>query len=354
MPAPATLTAAEVVLPCPDLDAGIEFFTAQLGFRLDTIMPADDPRIAVLTGPGLRLRLDRDGVGGPGELRIGCPDPTGRGRRTAPNGTVVHLVDPHPGVRVPEGTERFELTRPVDTDSGVGRAGMIYRDVLPSRQGGRFIASHIRIPEGGPVPDYVHHHTVRFQLIYCAAGWVEVVYEDQGPPFIMQAGDCVLQPPGIRHRVLRSSPGFEVVEVGCPAEHETNVEHEITLPAPQVRPDRRFAGQLFVRHVAAAAVWQPWRYAGFECRDTGIAAATDGLAGVRVVRRSSAAGPEPLKHDGEFQFWFVLAGSATLSTDGHGESELGRGVAVSMPAGTRHALVEVTPDLEFLEVTLPA
>ena len=71
---------------------------------------------------------------------------------------------------------------------------MEYRDLLPDRLGGRLIASHIRIRDGGPVPDYVHYHAIDFQLIYVRAGWVRVVYEDQGPPFVMHAGDCVVQP----------------------------------------------------------------------------------------------------------------------------------------------------------------
>jgi hypothetical protein len=31
-----------------------------------------------------------------------------------------------------------------------GRAGMMYKDMLPGRLGGRFIASIIKIPTGGP------------------------------------------------------------------------------------------------------------------------------------------------------------------------------------------------------------
>ena len=42
----------------------------------------------------------------------------------------------------------------------------------PDRLGGRFIASHIRIEQGGPVPDYVHFHKIRFQMIYMTRGWV--------------------------------------------------------------------------------------------------------------------------------------------------------------------------------------
>src|SRR6185295_6532342 len=105
------------------------------------------------------------------------------------------------------------------------------------------------------VPDYVHYHRVRFQMIYCAKGWVKVVYEDQGPPFVLEEGDCVLQPPGIRHRVLESSPGLEVVERGSPAEHETLVDHELALPTGSVLAEREFGGQSFVRHVAARAAW---------------------------------------------------------------------------------------------------
>lgn len=354
MSTPVLMSAAEVVLPCADLDATVDFFTERLGFRLDIIMPADDPTIAVLSGHGMGIRLVRDAAGDPGALRF-SGEGLDQAQLTAPNGTRIQLVDSAvPPLQIPAGPSVFELSRPDGDAGGVGRAGMLYRDLLPLRQGGRFIASHILIPAGGPVPDYVHHHRVRFQMIYCAAGWVRVVYEDQGPPFLLQAGDCVLQPPSIRHRVLEASPGLQVVEIGCPAEHETSVEHVITLPTPDVRPDRDFGGQLFVRHEAAAAVWQPWRSVGFECRDTGIATATGGLAGVRVVRVSGVPSLDPVTHDGEFQFWYVLAGAATLSCEGRDDERLDTGAAVAVPAGTSHRLRDVSADLEFLEVTLPA
>ncbi|MDQ4037878.1 MAG: AraC family ligand binding domain-containing protein [Actinomycetota bacterium] len=361
---------AEVVLPCIDLDPTVDFFVDQLGLRLDVIMPADDPAVAALSGHGLRIRLERGGTGDPGELRLACDDPRawGTDRLTAPNGTRIQLVDADPPLMIPDSPPLFELTRDDGDVGGVGRAGMRYRDLLPKRQGGRFIASHILIPEAGPVPDYVHHHRVRFQLIYCAAGWVRVVYEDQGPAFVLQPGDCVLQPPGIRHRVLESSAGLEVVEIGCPAEHETTAEHLITLPTPEVRPDRVFEGQRFVRHAAADAVWQRWRSPGFECRDTGIGDATDGLGGVRVVRRAGeapqakasggAAGETAsvvdLLHDGELLFWFLLAGTATLHTHGRPAEPLAKGAAVAVPAGLAHRLSLPSADLELLEVTLPA
>ena len=236
---------------------------------------------------------------------------------------------------------------------------MGYRDLLPDRWGGRFIASHIRIAEGGDVADYVHFHRIRFQMIFVAAGWVDVVYEDQGEPFRMVAGDCVLQPPEIRHRVLRSSPGLEVIEIGCPAEHDTLVEHSITLPTPTVSRDRSFSGQRFVRHVASTTPSTPSTTPGFAERDTGIAAATDGLADVRVLVCGSDEGSESstMTYDGEFAMYVLVAGSATLTIDVdgvHRSEQVGPRTAVALPPGSSWSWSNCTPDLEMLQVVLPA
>ena len=194
---------------------------------------------------------------------------------------------------------------------------MRYRDLIPGRFGGRYIASLIEIPDGGEVPDYVHFHDVRFQMIFCAAGWVRVVYEDQGEPFMLEAGDCVLQPPGIRHRVLEASPGLEVIEVSAPAEHVTHRDHDLVLPNGVAPASRRYRGQRFVRHVAADAELGAWRGGPLRCRDTGIADATDGAARVRVVvagdaRADAAADPAWTNDDAELLLLVVLAGAATL------------------------------------------
>lgn len=352
-----TIHTAEIVLPCRDLDPALAFF-GELGFRIEAVFPADDPRVAVLVGHGVRLRLE-PGDGPAGTLRLACDDPaavaSGRTSLIAPNGTRVELVAVDPPLQVPPLRSSLVIT-PLhdDTEWKTGRAGMLYRDLIPGRQGGRFIASHIRIPEGGPVPDYVHYHRVRFQMIYCYRGWVRLVYEDQGPPFVMRAGDCVLQPPLIRHRVLECSPGLEVIEIGCPAEHETRADHDLTLPTDPVRPERDFSGQRFVRHQADSARWIPWRLPGFECRDTGIAAATAGLASARVVRRVRSAAAASLSHGGELLFLFVLEGSLTLRCDPLVEQPLGPGAAVVVPAHTPYELISPSADLELLEVALPA
>jgi quercetin dioxygenase-like cupin family protein len=277
---------------CTDLQSEIDALIAD-GYRLEMIMPADDPRLA---------RLSR-------------------------------------------GEEALELVATGNSQSK-GRAGMEYRDLIPDRVGGRVIASHIRITEGGEVPDYVHYHNIRFQMIYCKAGWIRVVYEDQGRPFIMNAGDCVLQPPGIRHRVLESSAGAEVIEVSSPAEHETWVEHELKLPTPEGKPDRLFEGQRFVLHRGDEKA--PDVSSACAITETEIEKATLGLASVRVVSLKTGAAYSP-EHSNAFVFQYVLQGNIrpngarrTLRSDEH----------LVMTNGADDRSITALEDSQILEVTL--
>ena len=292
--APGGTARAELLLPSRDLHADLAFFRERLGFRLESIFPADDPAQAVLSGHGARIRLERGAAAAPGAIRLHCEDPDGFGNGArelhAPGGTRIELRDLHPRLQRPPTRHALVVQRQGADDSlwGIGRAGMHYRDLIPSRLGGAIIASHIRIPEAGPVPDDVHYHIAVFQLIYCYLGWVDLVYEDQGPPFRLEAGDCLIQPPQIRHRVLESSAGLEVIEIAVPAEHLTALDHTLALPTRHLRPQRDFGGQRFLRHRARDAVWGPARLPGFSACDTGIAAATGGLAkraGRETLRR---------------------------------------------------------------------
>ena len=354
---PRSIDTAEVVLPAADLDATLVFFTERLGFRLEQIFPADDPATALISGYGLRVRLEPAATGGPGLLRLLCVEKPASGDRvlTAPNGVRIELVEADPALILPPVEPAFVVTKVAGDGAWTkGRAGMLYRDLIPGRLGGHLVASHIRIPDGGPVPDQVHFHNIHFQMIYCARGWVRVVYEDQGPPLVLQAGDCVLQPPGIRHRVLESAAGLEVIELACPAEHVTCLDHDLALPTDAFVPSRDFGGQRFIHHRAADAAWDPWRLEGFEARDSGIALATEGLAGVKVVRRAGATDPGPCHHDAAVLFAFVLKGRVTLETEGQVPQVLVAGDAVSVPAQLAYRLAAASDDLELLEVTLPA
>lgn len=346
---------AEVRLPTCDLRGDLAFFGKVLGMQMDMIYPADDPVVAVFSGHGLRIRL-QTGEGGAGSLAILTDDPAfARGDKalTSPGGTCVTVEPLNPPLVLPQTDHAFVVRRLADQAPWViGRAGMQYRDLIPSRLGGSIIASHIRIPDGGPVPDMVHFHRVGFQLIYCYRGWVDVVYEDQGGPIRLNAGDCFIQPPEIRHRVLEASDGIEVIEVGVPAEHITEIDHAMILPTPDLRPDRVWQGQKFVHNVGAKAVWKPFRLKGYEARDTTIAQNTKAVAGVQVVRRGKGD-PVWSAHDADIHFTFVLEGCMTLEGEGKEPYELCAGDAFVIPPQMQTRYAAPSDDLELLEVSLP-
>jgi quercetin dioxygenase-like cupin family protein len=307
------LSGQEIV--CADLDAAIDDWKAK-GFRLDAIYPADDPHFA---------RLSRDGE----QVRL-----TSQPEAPAPQ------EDPAPFV--PE----FLLTR--GGEAGKGRAGMLYRDLIPGRLGGRYIASHISIPDGGPVADWVHYHRVAFQMIFVARGWVRVVYEDQGEPFVMNPGDLVLQPPQIRHRVLESSAGLEVIEISAPALHETLADYELELPNARVDPDRLFDGQRFLRHVSSESPWTPIESIG-KRQSTAMDDATRGVADVSVLELEPGAVATFPQHSGELVFGFVLGGFAQLNfREGF---ELRPADAFVIPPKERWGLGDASEDFRLLQVT---
>jgi len=355
-------TSQTILLPVNQLDPAVEVLQT-MGFRLHRISPADGPNTADLSLDSVAVRVTTS-IGGtdlidPETLNLEQLRRFASGSEPVPEPASIVDVE-EPVMKVPQANQSLVIDRFAESGGfSTGRVGMGYRDLLPDRYGGRFIASHIRIADGGELSDYVHHHSIRFQLIFCRSGWVKVVYEDQGPPFVLEAGDCVLQPPGIRHRVLESSPGLEVVEVGCPAMHDTFVDHELSLPTGENLPDRLFGGQRFVRHVASEAEWIPGPWNGFEYQNTAIGSATSGLAGVRVLRpTSSATSVAPpasdIAHDSEFVFRFVLAGSLSLAlADRQTIDELQSGDAVTIPSGTRYSISATGPDTRILEVTVP-
>ncbi len=270
------------------------------------IFPADAPRVAELSGHGISVRLESN----------------------------------------------TELQGAGDGEWGTGRAGMQYRDLIPDRLGGRLIASHIRIPKGGPVADYVHHHDVEFQMIYCYRGWVKVVYEDQGPAFVMEVGDCVLQPPHIRHRVLECSDHMEVIEVSSPAEHETHVDHDMQLPTASIDVDRDFSGQRFVRHQSRIAEWFPGPYDGFEARDTGIADATNDLASVQVIRPIGPPQSAAINCDAGITFVAVLQGTATVQQENQAQQVLATGDAFAISSGLQATITADATNTQILKVTI--
>lgn len=349
-------TQAEILISTNDLKADLPFFTKTLGMRLDMIYPADDPSVAVMSGHGIRIRIDAAISTSPVNLMILTeePDKFADGLRSlvAPNGTTVEISELNPPMVLPEIEHAFVVRRLADQAPWViGRAGMQYRDLIPTRLGGSIIASHIRIPDGGPVPDMVHYHTVGFQLIFCYRGWVDLVYEDQGEPFRLHAGNCVIQPPEIRHRVLYASDNIEVIEIGVPAEHITTIDHEMELPNKVLNPDREFQGQKFVHHKAENATWSSFRVPGFTSRDTTIAEHTKNIAGVQVAKTDGTT--HWTKHTADILFTFVMEGTITLEGEGKEPFQLEAGDAFVIPPGMANRYSNASEDLELLEVSLP-
>ena len=337
----------EIVLPGKPMTETLTFFRETLGFQLETIMPADAPQMARLCGGGLRLELDAAYAGDPGLLQM--TSDTARDELLAPNGTRIRFVRAKQPLTIPAAGGAAVITpHATGDDWGIGRAGMLYRDLIPSRMNGHLIASHIRIPDGGPVPDNVHFHDVRFQMIYCYRGWVRLVYEDQGEPFVMHAGDCVLQPPEIRHRVLEASQGLEVIELACPSAHLTTIDHQLELPTASRRPERDWSGQRFHFHQHAQAEWTTDATTGWSTADVGIAEATQQIADVDVLR---AAGDAVLT-DSRLSFVFVLTGSCQITIDAAPAAKLAAADCATIPGGTAFALQACSSDLQLLRVRL--
>jgi len=152
----AGVRTSQVLVACRELEPTLAFLQQRLGFQVDAIFPADNPTTVMVSGHGLSLRLVEGASGGATDIYLLCDHPQAAGASllTAPNGLRIHLVAADPPMRQPATQQRLVLTRGGGADAwGVGRAGMRYRDLVPDRLGGAFIASHIRILEGGPVGD---------------------------------------------------------------------------------------------------------------------------------------------------------------------------------------------------------
>ena len=102
-----------------------------------------------------------------------------------------------------------------------------YRDlgIMKATQG-RVDAHVIRAAAGQDFSSQPHLHRTTFQLVYVLKGWIEFEYEGQGV-VRLEAGSCVYQPPGIRHRELGHSEDIEMLEVVLPAGFATEVVESV-------------------------------------------------------------------------------------------------------------------------------
>lgn len=96
-----------------------------------------------------------------------------------------------------------------------------YRDLgIRHATDGRVEAHVIRAAAGTDFSSQPHLHQTIFQLVYVLKGWIEFEYEGHGR-VRLEAGSCVHQPPGIRHREVGHSEDVEMLEVVLPANFKT-------------------------------------------------------------------------------------------------------------------------------------
>ena len=101
------------------------------------------------------------------------------------------------------------------------RAFFEYRDLgIKKATQGRVSAHVIRAAAGQDFSSQPHAHDTEFQLVYILKGWIEFEYEGQGV-VRLEAGSCVHQPPGIRHRELGHSADIEMLEIVLPGNFST-------------------------------------------------------------------------------------------------------------------------------------
>ena len=66
---------AEILLPCNNLNETLQFFTDRLGFKMESIAPAEKPSLAVISGYGIRILLEPGNNPYPGSINLLCSEP---------------------------------------------------------------------------------------------------------------------------------------------------------------------------------------------------------------------------------------------------------------------------------------
>ncbi|MFA7664779.1 MAG: cupin domain-containing protein [Burkholderiaceae bacterium] len=102
-----------------------------------------------------------------------------------------------------------------------------YRDLgIRQATAGKAVMHVIRAREGTNATGEWHRHDVELQLVYVLKGWARFEYEGIGE-VLLEAGSCVHQSPGVRHREIAHSADLELLEIVLPADFRTE-----SIPRP--------------------------------------------------------------------------------------------------------------------------
>lgn len=131
-------------------------------------------------------------------------------------------------------TQGFVATHARDATFTRGlRSFYEYRDLgIRAATDGRVAAHVIRAAAGSEFASQPHLHRTQFQLVYVLKGWIDFEYEGQGV-VRLEAGSCVHQPPGIRHRELGHSDDIEMLEIVLPAGFTTEEVPAVNEAGPR-------------------------------------------------------------------------------------------------------------------------
>ena len=338
--------AATIPVKSGGLDAEITFFKNELGFHLTMIKPANAPCYAEMEGHGMRVILDEHASGTPPSLTVHLAlekahsqaDTIRSNLLHSPSGAMIMIELITNKIEFPAIPPQIFISRlgnGLGNDKDryrafhAGRAGMLYRELVTPPLSEVISASHIAVLIGGKVPDHVHFHRIKFQVICCLSGWAELAYENQGEPFRFCEGDVVLQPPGIRHIVMECSDRFEVVELSAPAEHDTIVDDRLSLRPefcnPNASPFNSISdqtalwqleegnAQAFCLSRAKEANWIE-AHAGLLCRETGVDKASGNYGDVRFYKAEQAMDWQ-LPKGTQFGLVMLLDGTAKLADE---------------------------------------
>jgi quercetin dioxygenase-like cupin family protein len=84
----------------------------------------------------------------------------------------------------------------------------------------KVVAHVIKASKGSNAHGDWHCHEVEFQFVFVLKGWAIFEYEGHGT-HKLEAGTCVHQAPGIRHREIEHSDDFETLELILPGDFKT-------------------------------------------------------------------------------------------------------------------------------------
>ena len=349
------------IVAAPKFESGLDFFVNKLEFKIVMISPADNPNYAILNRDQFTVALDKNAKAQPLFIEIPVEDESliGTGL-TGPNGTKVHYV---PIVKLRNQAIDLQpivhLSHVSDTQWVRGRAGMSYRS-LTGKHNEISVASQIRIEGSGKVADWVHYHDVSFQTLFCIKGSAKLVYEDQGEPFIFKEGDCILQPPGIRHQVLESFDDLEVIEVTSPSDHATFSDFNMELPNSSEAQTRQFNGQHFAHDSPSSRAVTTYKDStSLTAYSTSIGQASGNQGWVKEIhshaKNDKILTPTSVSPEKSLSFflWFVKEGTAQIEVEERKEN-LSPGDAICFPYGflpsMKFSVVDHDSEFKVLEI----